>query len=68
MIDSGADITIMGPDLFKRVAAAARLKKSAFRKADKVPYTYDHQPFTLHGKLDLDISFGDVTMCTPVYI
>ena len=68
VIDSGADITIMGPDLFKRVAAAARLKKSAFRKPDKVPYTYDHQPFPLHGKLELDISFHDVTMRTPVYI
>ena len=68
VIDSGADITIMGPDLFKRVAAAAHLKKSAFQKPDKVPYTYDHQPFTLHGKLELDISFEDVTMRTPVYI
>ena len=55
VIHSGADITIMGPDLFKTVAAAARLKKSAFWKADKVPYTYNHQPFTFHGKLDLDI-------------
>ena len=63
MIDSGADITIMGPDLFKGVAAAARLKKP-----DKVPYTYDHQPFTLHGKLDLDISFDNVTMRTPVFV
>ena len=66
VINSGADITIMGPDLFKGVTAAARLKKSAFRKPDKVPYMYDHQPFTLHGKLDLNISFDDVSMHTTV--
>ena len=40
IIDSGADITIIGPDLFKRVAAAAHLKKSAFQKPDKVPYIH----------------------------
>ena len=27
VIDMGADITIMGPELFKRVATVARLKK-----------------------------------------
>ena len=41
VIDSGADITIMGGDLFHRVAAAARLRRSRFMKADKVPRTYD---------------------------
>ena len=34
IIDSGADITIMGGELFKKVAAAARLKKRDFKKAD----------------------------------
>ena len=30
IIDTGADITIMGGELFKKVAAAARLKKRDF--------------------------------------
>ena len=68
IIDSGADITIMGGELFKRVATVAKLKKKSFRRADKTPHTYDQRPFTLNGRMDLDISFGDKTMSTPVYI
>jgi len=29
---------------------------------------YDQKPFTLDGRIDLDISFDGRTMCTPVYI
>ena len=68
VIDSGADITIMGAELFKQVASVARLKKSAFKKPDKTPYAYGHQPFSLDGKLELDITFDNHTMRTPVYI
>ena len=68
IIDSGADITIMGGELFKKVAAAARLKKRDFKKPDKVPRTYDQQPFTLDGRMDLDVTFGERTMRTPVYL
>ena len=68
VIDSGADITIVGGDLFKRVAAAARLKKKNFKKPDKVPKTYDRRTFALDGRMDLDVSFNGVTMNTPVYI
>ena len=67
-IDSGADITIMGAELFKKVASVAHQKKSAFKKPDKTPYTYDHQPFSLDGKLELDITFDSCTMRTPVYV
>ena len=35
IIDSGADISIMG-ELFKRVAAVARLKRRDFKRADKL--------------------------------
>ena len=59
VIDSSADIIIMGAELFKKVASVARLKKSAFKKPDKTPYTYDHQPFSLDGKLELDITFDN---------
>ena len=60
IVDSGADITIMNGDLFKRVApaAAGRLKKEDFKKADKVARTYDCQSFLLNGQMDMDISFG----------
>lgn len=46
----------------------ARLKKSAFKKSDKIPYTYDQRPFSLDGKIELDITFDDQTMRTPVYV
>ena len=68
VIDSGSDITIIGGDLFKRVAAVARLKKKYLKKPDKVPRTYDQRPFTLDGLMDLDISFCGTTMKTPVYV
>ena len=68
VIDSGADITIMGKDLLKRVAAVAKLKKSKLKKVDKVPKTYDGKRFSLDGRMDLDITFSGITMQTPVYI
>ena len=54
--------------MFKKVAALARLKKKDFKQADKCPRTYTHKPFKLHGRMDLDITFGERTMRTPVFI
>ena len=68
LIDTGADITIIGGNLFWRVATVARLRKRDFKKADKTPRTYDQKSFTLDGRMDLDLAFGDLTMRTPVYI
>ena len=68
IIDTAADITIMGGQLFKEVASVARLRKKDFKPADKTPRTYSRQPFSLDGQMDLDITFGDKTMQTPVYI
>ena len=68
IIDSGADITIIGGSLFRKVATVACLRKKNFKKADKMPRGYDQQPFSLGGRMDLDISFGELTMRTPVYI
>ena len=48
-IDTGADITIIGGKLFKKVATTARLKKRHFKKADKIPKTYDQKTFKLDG-------------------
>ena len=68
IIDSGADITIMGGALFKKVAAVARFKKRDLKRPDKAPRNYDHTPFTLDGRIDMDMSFDGKTMRTPVYI
>ena len=68
LVDTGADITIMGPELFKKVAAVAGLKKRQFKPADKQPHTYDRHPFKLDGRLDLDVSFNGKTMHTSVYV
>ena len=40
IIDSGSDITIIGGNLFRRIAARAKLKKDLCRP-DKVPRTYN---------------------------
>ena len=59
----------MGEKWFKQVASVACLKKRDFKVADKIPpRTYDQKPFKVDGRMDLDISFGDVTMRIPVYI
>ena len=68
VVDSGADITIMSKNLLERVAAVAKLTKNRLRGVDKRPTGYDGRPFTLHGRMDLDISFDGTTMKTPVYI
>jgi hypothetical protein len=49
VIDSGADITIIGGALFKKVASVAKLRKRDFMQADKVPRTYDQRSFKLDG-------------------
>jgi len=53
VIDTGADITIMGGELFKKIAKAAKLKKKDFKQADRTPCTYDRKQFKLHGRMDL---------------
>ena len=68
LVDTDADITIMGPDLFKKVAAIAGLKKKHFRPVEKVPHTYDRHQFNLDGHLDLDISFVDKAMQTAIFV
>ena len=68
LIDSGADITIMGGELFKTVAVAAKLKKKDLQKADKTPKTYDQKIFSLDGRLVLSIEFDGKSLTTPVYL
>ena len=65
VIDSSADITIVGGDLFRKVAW---LKGSQLKRVDKVPHTYDRKTFSLDGQVDLDVTFNNIIMNTPVYI
>ena len=67
LADTAADITIIG-GLFKKVTSVARLKKRDFKPADKTSRTYDQKSFKVDGRMDLYISFGDITMRTPVHI
>ena len=68
LVDTGADVTIMGGSTFKQVAAAAKLHKKDFKPADKTPQNYDRKPLRLDGRLDLDVTFGDRTMKTAIYV
>ncbi len=68
IVDTGADITIMGKDLFAQVAAVAWLRKKDFWKVDKIPRAYDNKTFQLDGCMDLDISFAEKTLKTTVYL
>ncbi len=51
-------------DLFHKVATVAKLKKRDFQKPDKTPRTYDQKPFSLHGRMDLEIAFDGKIMTT----
>ena len=68
VVDTGADNTIINGPMFKRVAAVARLHKQDFKAPDRTPNGYGQKPFRQDGRLDLDITFGDRTMNTPIYI
>ena len=62
------EITIMGGELFRKVAAVAHLKKKQFKKPDKTPHNYDQSPFKLDGRMDLQLTFDEKAIVTPVYI
>ena len=68
VVDTGSDLTIMGKEAFKKVATVARLRKRDFHPADKKAYSYDGKPFSLDGKLNLNLTFGEYTMSTPIYV
>ena len=65
VVDTAADITIMGGKLFALVAASGRLKD--FRKPDKISRSYD-RVFRLDGCVELDITFEGTMLTTTVYI
>ena len=68
LIDTGLDITIVRGDLLYHITSTAGLEASKIRSMDQRTCTYDQKPITLDGKIDLNISFGENTLCTTVYI
>ena len=66
IIDTAADITIMGGSLFKKVASVAKLKKN--HQTSHHAHGYGQQPFKLDGRMELEVKFGDKTIKTVVYI
>ena len=68
VIDTGADITIMGGELFKKIVKAARLKKKDFKQPDCTLCAYDRKKFKLHGRMDLEVTFDGKMLVTPIYI
>ena len=55
-------------ELLKKVAAVAKLQKRDLKKPDKMPTTYDHQPFVFIWKADLELYFEGNLIKTPVYV
>ena len=68
VVDTGADVTIINDPMYKWVAALDRLHKRDFKAPDKTPHGYGQKPFRLDGCLNLDITFGNRTMSTPIYV
>ena len=68
VVDTGADITIVGAEVFKRIATVAKLHRRDFKQSDKTPRTYDQKTFHIDGRVDLDITFQECTMSTQVYV
>ena len=68
IVDMAADITIVGAEVFKRIAVVTKLSKRELKPADKTPRTYDHKIFRLDGRLDLDVTFQGKTMKTSIYL
>ena len=68
IIDTAADIIIIGGTLFRRVGKVAKLKKKKFKPPDITLHTYDQRSFKLDGRMKLEVEFGGKTMETVVYI
>ena len=68
IVDTGADITIMSGDIFKHVAVVGKLRKRDFKAVHNTSHNYDCKPYRVNSRLDLDVTFQDLTMNTPVYV
>ena len=62
------ELTLQSSVVSQKISTVAWLKKRDLKRPDKQPRNYDQTPFSLDGRVYLDISFGDKTVRTPVYI
>ena len=62
IIDTAANITIIGGTLFRKVANVAKLKKKSFKPPNITAHTYDQRSFQLDGQMKLEVEFRDETM------
>ena len=53
VVDTGADITLIGAEAFKRIATVAKLHRRDFKRPDKTPRTYDQKTFRIDGRFEL---------------
>jgi len=67
IVDSRADITIVGKQLFLKIAAVKKLKRSDCKPADKLPKIYDWKLFSLQVVLELEIKFEE-KMSIIIYV
>ena len=68
IINTAADITIIGGKLFKKVVSVACLKKKNLKLTNKITGAYDQRPFTLDGHMELLLTFGEKEISTQVYV
>lgn len=68
VVDTGAEITIVGGELFRKIALANRLKKREFKLSDKTPCTYNLQMIKLDGRIALEMVFGEQIMKSMIYV
>ena len=67
IVDTAANIMIIGGKIFKKVASVACLKKKNLKPADKIPRAYDQRPFSLDGRMELVLTFGERNINTGVH-
>jgi len=66
--DTGSDITIMREDLFYGMGKEANLDIQQLKPTEQKAYTYNQKPTTLAGQMDVNITFGDKTVVSTMFV
>jgi len=57
LIDTRSDITIIRGDMLNYIVSTARIDHYKIRSGDQRACTYYKKPITLHGQIDLNVSW-----------
>ena len=68
LIDTGSDITIMRGDQFYDMVKEANLDIQLLKPTEQRACSYDQKPNTLDGQMDVEITFGDKTVVSTVFV